>query len=151
MNNTYIYIHIHMLNAVRLDAAALSQNPPVTSPPPSQAMPQLSEPRSTGAHGGPRGPGRTGRRGPRAAQGPRGAGPEARGPGQGPRGRGAQEPRGLRQGPKGPGAQEPLGPWRGGPGAQGRGGEGRGGRKPKQVVGETLAAYEILGFCVQPI
>jgi len=37
-------------------------------------------------------------------------------------------------------------------GGEERGGERRGGRrKPKQVIGETLAAYEILGFCVQPI
>ena len=79
------------------------------------------------------------------AQGHRGVGAQGAGA-QGPRGPGVQGPRGSGQGPKGPGAPGPL--------AQGsRGaGEGRGGRrKPKQVIGETLAAYEILGFCVQPI
>ena len=85
-----------------------------------------------------------------------GPGAQGRAGAQGVRGPGAQALRAGAQGPRGPGVQGPRGPWHGGPwhggpGAQGRGGEGRGGRKPKQVIGETLAAYEILGFCVQPI
>ena len=77
-----------------------------------------------------------------------GPGAQGRAGAQGARGPGAQGFRAGAQGPRGPGAQGPLA--RGPRGAgEGRGGEGR--RKPKQGVGEALAAYEVLRFCVQPI
>ena len=78
-----------------------------------------------------------------------GPGAQGRAGAQGARGPGAQGFRAGAQGPRGPGAQGPLA--RGPRGAgKGRGGEGRE-EETKQVVGETLAAYEILRFFVQPI